>query len=53
MNLFCTQNVILKKNVQSLIKKKNVMKISGIVEPQPLNGPCGIPIEKRNDILNN
>lgn len=29
------------------------MKVSGMATPQPLRGPYGIPIEKRNDILNN
>jgi len=33
--------------------KKSVMKVSGMATPQPLKGPYGIPIEKRNDILNN
>jgi len=29
------------------------MQISGMALPQILNGPCGISIEKRNNILNN
>ncbi|KAF0695234.1 Uncharacterized protein FWK35_00038743, partial [Aphis craccivora] len=33
--------------------KKNVMKMSGMARPEPLKGPCGIPVEKKNDILNN
>lgn len=33
--------------------KKNVMKVSRMATPQSLKGPCGIPVEKRNDILNN
>lgn len=29
------------------------MKMSGMARPEPLKGPCGIPVGKKNDILNN
>lgn len=29
------------------------MKVSGMATLQPLKGPCGIPVEKINDILYN
>jgi len=33
--------------------KKSFMKISGKATLHLLKGPCGIPVEKRSDILNN